>query len=346
MSSKPPQTDGPLSRADWDFRAVNDAELIACCLWEYSRECQSLAFCSEEYRVLMRRLTKIKDWGGLPSDDVEFEEYCRGLKRREKRAGFCHTTFLGRFWNSDVGFIRYYSTLREVGGAHARPWQDLHSRHRSRFCAELNQRDAFNPCAPSVLTDLEQLWIQNSKGLTEVRARPRDENDDSEDFLLYSPSSPMRLSENSRRERPRRTAVSFTIDFSRYSDREIVTAFESWVRSNRPRCWRKPKNAFPTISRGKKMNDYRVALERLGMMRLLHWYSPSFLKMELPEAWRMYGPKSEMFRKEIKAALAFFRAVFPFLPRTEFPLSFPRYLTWITPMLRAADGVTKSTRIS
>jgi hypothetical protein len=43
--------------------------------------------------------------------------------------------------------------------------------------------------------------------------------------------------------------------------------------------------------RGRKLRDKLAALERLGMMRLLHHYTLAELRAKLPEAWKLYGTR-------------------------------------------------------
>src|SRR2546422_750019 len=52
----------PFPRHEWDFDAVPDSELVACCYWEYARE-------SKFIRNLRRRCAKAKV-RGLSDDDI------------------------------------------------------------------------------------------------------------------------------------------------------------------------------------------------------------------------------------------------------------------------------------
>jgi hypothetical protein len=327
----------PITPFDWDFRRIADRELIACCMWEYARESRSLAFARERYAITMRRVTRNKSWGGLPADDAAFKRHVADTKAREKRARFDWEAFLRRFWESDVGFVKYYQSLRENGGIGTRPWRTLPGKIRRRFVRELDDRSVLKPLVPALVRELEALWLANNKHLLEVRARVRSPDDDSEDAALCEPTTPVSIDDE--KPRPaRETSAAFTIDFSRYSDTEILAAFTVWLRTNRPRRWRRPQNLFPIARRGKKLNDYRVALERLGLMRLLHYFPPRFLRSELPKAWQLYGGKQAAFRREVRGAVAFFRERFPFISKQELPASARRYQTWVQPILRRMEG--------
>lgn len=326
----------PLRPSEWDFRAVPEDQLICCCLWEYGRESQSLAFSAEHYRILMRRITRNKEWGGLPADDAKFERYEAELAEREKAAGYNHSEFLGRFHGSDMGFVKYYESLSQMGGSNSKPWQLLSKATRDVFLKERDDRSAFQPCSLSLVRELEWLWLKNSEYLREVRARERPANDDSEDFALFSSTEPCDAPMEDKEKPARRKAVALTVDFSRFSDREILQQFAVWLKANRPDVWRRPKNSFPSTGRGRKLNDYRVALERLAIMRLLHWYTPGELRRNLPAAWKLYGAKEDEFRRRIRAAQAFFREYFPFL-HPEKPVSQERFNVWLRAMQDAPE---------
>lgn len=327
----------PLRPADWDFRNVPEDEVICCCLWEYGRESRSLEFSALRHRILMRKLTGNKAWGGLPADESEFERHVAELDKREREAGFDESGLSDRFYACDIGFVRFYGSLRQCGGANAKPWQELSQKTRDAFLKELDDRSIFQPCSPSLVRDLEQLWTANSEHLLSVRASIRPPNDDSEDAVLFSPVEPCDLPEEKKEDLPRAKAMAFTIDFSRFSDREILEHFGGWLKEHRPERWHRPRHSFPGTRRGRKLNDYRVALERLAIMRLLHWYTPGELKRHMPAAWKLYGAKEDEFRRRIRAARVFFRECFPFLPPEEKPLSQDRFSVWLRAMGNAAE---------
>jgi hypothetical protein len=112
--------------------------------------------------------------------------------------------------------------------------------------------------------------------------------------------------------------------------------------ANRPKEWHKPLRVFPSSSaRGKKQIEYRVALERLGLMRLLHWHPPGDLPDLWPEAWEKYRRKQESFRREVRAASRFFRKLFPFLPAGERPSSEERHSVWMKQMDEIMEEVDR-----
>lgn len=304
------KTQPPLSPRDWDFRRVPDKELIACCLWEYSRESRSLAFAAKRKELKPRE---------VPDE----------IAKAERAAGFSYDRFLNRFFETDLGFVQFYFTLTMYGGVGAKPWQAFPMRTRRYLVGALADTSTLTPLRTARVWDLEQLWKANNRDLLEIRARGLPPDDDSEDGAWAEPTTALVLPTEPVDGPPRNTTVAFTIDYSRFSDLEITAAFTAWLGRNRPKRWRQPRNRLPVVRRGIKLNDYRVALERLAMMRLLHWYSPKDLERDAPNAWKMYGRKESNFRREIRAAVAFYHGIFPFISQRERPVSAERFNTWL-----------------
>lgn len=323
------QSDLPLRVSEWDFTRLPESELIAGCLWEYARESPSIGARANRQKLSVDGITGIKTWRGEPIDEAEFDRRDKQLRAEEQAIGYDAEEFAGRFLGSDVGWVYFYRTLTRYVTPSINPWQDLPKRLRRTMVKQLGERTLMQPLAESMVADLEKLWDANSAALKAVRERVRPPDDDTEDGELYTPSSPVRLPEDNRRAASRTTAVAFTVDFSRFSNREISAEFERWLAANRPSRWRRPSNLFPVLARGRKENDYRVALERLAIMRLLHWTTPRSLRFEQSRAWRLYGAKEPTFRREIQGCLRFFHQSFPFLPKSERPRSFERNGVWL-----------------
>jgi len=108
-----------------------------------------------------------------------------------------------------------------------------------------------------------------------------------------------------------RTVIS--IQWAQFTDDEIAGYFRKWVKANRP------KDIPAPDGKGKKLNDWCVALNRLGVMRVLD--TLTFADNRFP------GPLKDRGEKHCYAArkLAFkrFRELFPFLPKRDKPLSWP-----------------------
>jgi hypothetical protein len=101
------------------------------------------------------------------------------------------------------------------------------------------------------------------------------------------------------------------IEWGRFTDDQIASYFRKWVRVNRPARYRAPN------AQGRKLNDWRVALDRLGTMRVLHAHS--FADHRFPKAFKERGEKHCYAARRL--ALRKFCDLFPFLPKDEKPLS-------------------------
>jgi hypothetical protein len=104
------------------------------------------------------------------------------------------------------------------------------------------------------------------------------------------------------------------ISWGIFTDEEIIQAFRAWVKANRPKDVPGP----PDNKGRNKARDWRVGLERLAMMRLLHRFRLRGLSAACPAAWKLYC-KREWY-KERKRAGEMFRKLFPFLAASGRPL--------------------------
>jgi hypothetical protein len=107
----------------------------------------------------------------------------------------------------------------------------------------------------------------------------------------------------------------FEIGWDFFTNEEICQAFAEWVARNRPAERPAPDH------RGHRLYDFRVALRRLGIMRLMHRCPLSKMKTWCPAAWERY--QRAKWVKERQRAAETFRKLLPFLPTGEKPLSWP-----------------------
>lgn len=110
-----------------------------------------------------------------------------------------------------------------------------------------------------------------------------------------------------------RTTISLIIDWS-YSRKRILARVAGILKRLEPANINRPNR------RGRKDRDIVVALERIGIMRLLHHYTLSEIKRMVPEAWRRY--KNRKWYEDRRRVLGEFRAmVQPGEPEGHFPRS-------------------------
>ncbi len=331
----------PLTREDWNFDPLPDGELIACCLWEYARESRTIKMAADIHWCHVRHISYRDEYARDAARKREDDEEARHIEARTRASGFDYDSFFEGFWHTDFPLIKIYSSIVEYVREGALPWQRLSAEARSHLTKQVTDFWVLGPLAPATVGELEAVWLKNSEWLREIRQRIRPPNDDSEEAALWAESEPITLPPDEAKA-PGRMTAALNVDFARFTDQEITKQFRTWLLQHRPADSKRPPQVFPGArQRGRKLIEYRVALERLGLMRLLHWRSPTELRVELPEAWKKISSKERDFRREIREARKFFRRLFPFLPATEQPESDERQGIWLPPLLRIADQVAR-----
>ena len=337
----------PLAEEDWNFEAVSDGEIIACCLWEYARESSSIGLAAEIHWCHTRDFWSRGKYERDPGVKAEDDETAARIQRRAKERKFDYEAFREKFWDTDLALVEIYQSLAHYVHDGAGPWAQLVEPLRSRLTTQVTESNVLCPVAPAFLGELEKLWNENRMELDEVRSRARPEYDDSEDDALWAHSQPVALPEDDSTRQSGKLAVALTVDFARFTDREMCAEFERWLSVSRPAQWKQPRRVFPGAKhKGRKLLEYRVALERLGLMRLLHWHTPAELRRELPQAWVKVGRKQADFRRELREASKFFRACFPFLPKKEKPHSETRKGVWWAQMEKACERADRKFGLS
>ena len=97
-----------------------------------------------------------------------------------------------------------------------------------------------------------------------------------------------------------RTTISLMIDWS-YSRKKILARIAGILKRF------EPVNIHRLNLRGRKERDSLVALERVGIMRLLHHYTLSEIKRVVPEAWHHY--ENRKWYDDRRRVLRDFRAI-------------------------------------
>ena len=333
---------GPDSPLNWNFDSVPDTEIIACCLWEYARESQTIAMKADLHWCHVRHIVHRKEYLREPQLMQQHNMEAQRIEDRAKREGFDYDAFAEEFWKTDFPLMAIYDAVMRHVREGAYEWQRLPPEMRTYLAAQVGKSIVLRPVAAATVGELEELWKANSADLLEVRARDRPKNDDCEDAALWAETEPVEPFASDEGRVKDHLAVALTVDFSRFTDGEISAAFQTWLKENRPAQWKKPRRVFPGArQKGRKLTDYRVGLERLGLMRLLHFYSPAQLREELPAAWKRIHSKEPDFRREIREASKFFRGLFPFLPDEERPHSEERRGVWFPPVQKIMDEMDR-----
>jgi hypothetical protein len=316
-SSKPvTKTFGP---EEWDFETVPDEELVACCYWEYARESAFIRGLRQRCWDHWRPLYLMERWWDEPQTD----ELNHDL-RTVQGIGYPSEVILRGICCPPDGVLPDAPPLKPgqvhpVTGSFPRPWRTLTPQertYRSHIGSDAT-RIPLTPFERGLSFEAREIaeWVGSRQRAAEVgRQRVCAENPGRsleqlcEKGLLRFPAIDPSLKHE---HGPEVTVVR--IHWGRFTNEEIVESFRKWVRQNRPHGVQAPDQ------RGRKARDWRVALERLAMLRLLHRFTVRELRTMVPAAWKLYARRE--WYKERKRAGAKFHALFPFLPKTDRPLA-------------------------
>jgi hypothetical protein len=305
-----------LSELDWNFDNVPDDELVACCYWEYARE-------SEFLRELRKRCQKCQQSAGVD------EALLHADLQKVQSIGYPANFFLHGFFCPPDGVLPDALPLKpgevyRLTGSFPKPWQLLTKEEREyrAFIPPHGivdfvqivpfQRGIFLDAKDIVQTVTSQRRQRDQANEQTRRVNPglTDEVLTRQGKLRFPDIRPSLIYERGTEH----TVVQ--ISWGLFTNEEIIQAFRQWVKANRPEDIRKPDGKGRN-----KTRDWRVALERLAIMRLLHEFRLRGLSTTCPKAWSLYG-KRECY-KERKRAGEMFHRLFPFLSQSECPLHWP-----------------------
>jgi len=286
---------------------------MACCYWEYARE--SAFIRDVRQRCLEDQLPEGKRDKSLHMD-----------LQKVQSIGYAANFFLRGFFCPPDGVLSDALRLRpgevhRLTGAFPKPWQLLTKEER--------QYRAHKP-ARGVVDFVKILPFERGRCLdaqdivkTVIAQRRLRDQDNTIARMEYPKFSEQVLSEkgmlNLADVRPSIMYASgmemtvVQINWGIFTNEDIIQAFRSWVKANRPEDMPAPDNKGRN-----KARDWRVALERLAIMRLLHRLRLGALPTAYPQAWRQYGRRD--WYKERKRAGRMFGRLFPFLSKLERPL--------------------------
>lgn len=305
-----------IEKSDWNFDAVPDPELVACCYWEYARE-------SVFIRELRRRCMKDQQAAG------ERDEKLHKDLQRVQSIGYPALIFLRGFFCPQDGVLPDALPLRpgevhRLTGSFPKPWQLLTKEEREyrshlppRGVIDCQQIVPFTRGRGLDAKDIIRTMAQQRRLRDEANEQVRRQHPNwSEEALqqtgkLRYPNVQASVVYASGTEK---TVVE--INWGIFTNEAIIQAFRKWVKLNRPADIPSPDGKGQN-----KFRDWRVALERLGMMRLLHQWRLGEMPDARPDAWKRYR-KREWYKERQRAGDTF-RKLSPFHGKTERPLSWP-----------------------
>lgn len=316
-----------LESAEWNFDTVPDAELIACCYWEYARESAFL----RDVRV------RCLDPKWREMTNTQLAAHCGDDIERIQSIGHPAEVFLRGFFCPPDGVLTDAPPLREgevnkLTGSFPKPWQALTPQERA-YRAVIRTDRSFVPLVPFERAlcfeakDIAEQVKRQSRALELEREQVRRENPKlNEEALHRLGKMPFREIQPSLRWESGSETTVVRIQWAEFTNDELVTHFRHWVKANRP------KNSQPPDARGRKPGDWRAHLTRLAAMRILSRVSATELVGgdRFPEVWKtgQFGGKKwadpTKWRDARREAGAMFRQLFPFLSKDEKPRSWRR----------------------
>ena len=316
--------DSALDPAEWQFEAVPERELVACCYWEYARE-------SAFIRDVRRRCLDPK-WREMTN--TRLAKLCGNDIERIQSIGHPAEVFLrGIFFDEEEDHGSKHPDAPHITGAFPAPWQTLtHAERNERSLIRTDRSSIplvpFDRASSFEAKDIAE-WIERQRrALVDLeRDQVRRENPKlNEETLIRLGKLPFRAIQPSLQWEGGSETTVVRIRWAEFTNDELVTHFRHWVKANRPKEVRKPDG------RGHKPNDWRANLTRLGAMRILARCTVKELVAEdrFPAVWktRQFGGKKwddpTKWRDAKREAGVVFRRLFPFLSKDEKPLSWKR----------------------
>lgn len=312
-------TSAPTHPHEWNFDAVKDWELVACCYWEYARE-------SAFIRDVRQRCLEFRKRGSLPGADPQLWDATDKLQS----IGYPSEVFLRGFFfepgveyqsaNEKAPHYRYPSY--HLTGSFPDPWQSLSDIERN---ARARIRSDLEECRIVPVKIGHWSFTKDITRYCQARADRQDETHRQweRDYMrggkvVKGAPAPPHFEEI----RPglfigNGESLLVEIAWEHFTDDEIARYFRRWVKDARPKTIPKPDD------KGRKVISWRVALERLGIVRLLHRFPLRELSTECPAAWKRYSNANRRWRRDAEKARGFFRRLFPFLPAAGDPISWP-----------------------
>ncbi len=326
-----------MNELDWNFDAVPDAELVACCYWEYARESAFIRDTLAEYRYWFLAGGKWDENTGKLMADLEkvqrighqSEVFLRGCSFKPDRVCQSEDPKKPDYRHPDAP---------PITGSFPVPWQSLSADER-KFRAHIRTDVEQLQIVPIKISDWS--WAKEIARKCQHASDARHEQRrswerkylqrDKHGISSMSPDAPAPPEFRDLRPGIRwgsEETLLVDIAWEYFTNDEITNYFREWVKHARPKEVPKPDD------KGHKPGDWRTQLTRLAVMRLLAYFTPLAIidpqRDEFPAVWetkQFSRPKWRDVTKWYDArreAEKVFHALFPFLSKTDKPLSWHR----------------------
>jgi hypothetical protein len=300
------QSESESLELDFSGERIPDDEVVACCFWEYARE-------SEFIRQVRER--SVRHW----QDGGKFNKELYADLEMLQSIGYTAEVFLRGFsFPSGERSKKSHPNAPPITGSFPQPWQSLDMAERA-YRAHIRSDKEVIPLTPFKrgdwldAGDIYQFAEARRKEIFAPYEKARRENPEASEVELIRDGKLVPLPEipNSLYWAGGKEVSIFAIEWAQFTNDEITTHFRHWIKSNRPKTISEPDD------RGRKLNDWRVALNRLGIMRALH--VSTFANSRFPAKFKSRGEKHCYNAR--KLAFKKFHELFPFLDKTEEPIS-------------------------
>lgn len=307
--------DDDFGENEWNFDNVPDSELVACCYWEYARE-------SVFIRDVKRRCIDPRCREMVNRDLWEYVGF--DIERIQSLEHISNVFLRGFFFDDDADLKPRRPSAPAIYGSSPRLWQTLLKQERKERAHIRSEREAI-PLNPFNWSDgfqaqtISDNWKARQKKWIAYR----------EDVFRQNPGVPeAKLIEEGKLnfEISRRPSIFFVggleiglfeIHWNHFTNEELRDGFYRWVKHYRPNHMPGPDG------RGRKTISWRVALEHLGILRLLHYFTLEEMTVLCPKGWKRYATPNRRWLNDAKKARKRFRNLLPFLKPEDEPMSWP-----------------------
>lgn len=321
-----------ISPQEWNFDAVPDKELVACCYWEFARESAFIRGLRQRSWDHWRPLYLKDQWWNKPEDPQLHEDL-----RKVQTIGYPAEVFLRGMACPPDGVLPDAPPLKPgevhpATGSFPKPWLALTREERAYRARIRNDRMAvplvpFGRAFSFEAKDIAEWVASRRQQLERERQEVREKYPQlNEERLREQGKWPIQEIRPSLRWESGTEVTVVRVAWAHFTNEELVKGFAEWVKANRP------KDAKAPDLRGHKARDRRANLTRLAAMRLLARFTVRELVAEdaCPAVWqtKQFGGKKwadpTKWRDARREAGALFHRLFPFLPKEEKPRSWER----------------------
>lgn len=296
-----------LSPLEWNFAEVPDEEVTGCMYYEYARE-------SAFIRSVKERCVENDRAGGKWSETLD-----KDLIRIQSIHPFDSIFLRGFFFSDDLTARKdRHPEAPPINPSFPKPWLSMTPEERKYRADTRTWIDNLPPIECGHWSDAQIIYElgkkhadahsdeirrirQGNPGVSEIELAQRGS------FKTYQPRRPSYFTIGEH--------LLLTIRWELNTDEQLAQFFRKWVKFNRPSNLPKPDR------RGHRIVNKRVALDRLGIMRLLHLFTLAEMPRMCPAAFKKF--KAADWYKERRSALLIFKSLFPFLTDEEEPVSWP-----------------------